>query len=137
MPTLAPAHPSAKSASSAVSSPAAAAAKPAMPLRININGKFYDKPDAKVSVYDHGLLYGDGVFEGIRVYAGKVFRLHEHVERLYESAKHILLEIPWTPQKMIEETLRTVEANKKQDGYIRTVVTRGVGSLGIDPNKCG
>lgn len=106
-----------------------------MPL-VNLNGKLVDKADARISVYDHGLLYGDGIFEGIRVYAGKVFRLHEHVERLYESARHILLEIPWTPQKMIEETLRTVEANKKQDGYIRTVVTRGVGSLGIDPNKC-
>ena len=103
---------------------------------VNLNGKLVDRADAKISVYDHGLLYGDGVFEGTRVYAGKVFRLHEHVERLYESARHVLLEIPWAPQKMIEETLRTVEANKKQDGYIRTVVTRGVGSLGIDPNKC-
>src|SRR3954468_2502815 len=101
-----------------------------------LDGKWYDRETATVSVYDHGLLYGDGVFEGIRIYGGKVFRLHEHVERLYESAKHVLLEIPWAPQKMIEETLRTVEANKKQDGYIRTVVTRGVGSLGIDPNRC-
>src|SRR5262249_5468894 len=108
---------------------------PRMPL-VNLNGKLVDKADARISVYDHGLLYGDGVFEGIRIYAGKVFRLHEHVARLYESARHVLLEIPWAPQKMIEETLRTVEANKKQDGYIRTVVTRGVGSLGIDPNKC-
>jgi branched-chain amino acid aminotransferase len=106
-----------------------------MPL-VNLNGKLVDKADAKISVYDHGLLYGDGVFEGIRIYAGKVFRLHEHVERLYESARHILLEIPWGAQKMIEEVLRTVEANKKQDGYVRLVVTRGVGSLGIDPNKC-
>jgi branched-chain amino acid aminotransferase len=106
-----------------------------MPL-VNLNGKLVDRADAKISVYDHGLLYGDGIFEGIRVYAGKVFRLHEHVERLYESARHILLEIPWTPQKLIEETLRTVEANKKQEGYVRTVVTRGVGSLGIDPNRC-
>jgi branched-chain amino acid aminotransferase len=106
-----------------------------MPL-VNLNGKLVDKADARISVYDHGLLYGDGVFEGIRIYAGKVFRLHEHVERLYESAKHVLLEIPWGPQKMIEEVLRTVEANKKQDGYVRLVVTRGVGSLGIDPNKC-
>src|SRR5262249_45558113 len=104
--------------------------------KVYINGKLYDKGDAKISVYDHGLLYGDGIFEGIRIYAGKVFRLHEHVERLYESAKHVLLEIPWGPQKMIEEVLRTVEANKKQEGYIRLVVTRGVGSLGIDPNKC-
>jgi branched-chain amino acid aminotransferase len=106
-----------------------------MPL-VNLNGKLVDKADAKVSVYDHGLLYGDGIFEGIRVYAGKVFRLHEHVERLYESAKHVLLEIPWTAQKMAEEVLRTVEANKKQEGYVRLVVTRGAGSLGIDPNKC-
>ena len=103
--------------------------------KVYINGKLYDKADAKVSVYDHGLLYGDGVFEGIRIYAGKVFRLHEHVERLYESAKHIYLEIPWSRERMIEEVRRTVEANKKVDGYIRTVVTRGVGSLGIDPNK--
>jgi len=104
--------------------------------KVSINGKLFDRADARISVYDHGLLYGDGVFEGTRVYAGKVFRLHEHVERLYESARHVLLEIPWAPQKMIEETLRTVEANKKHDGYVRTVVTRGVGGLGIDPNKC-
>ena len=77
-----------------------------MAPKIYINGKLYDKADAKISVYDHGLLYGDGVFEGIRVYAGKVFRLDEHVSRLYESAKHILLEIPWTPQKMIEDFAR-------------------------------
>jgi branched-chain amino acid aminotransferase len=106
-----------------------------MPL-VNLNGKLVDKADARVSVYDHGLLYGDGVFEGIRVYAGKVFRLHEHIERLYESARHILLEIPWSPQKMSEEVQRTVEANKKHEGYIRLVVTRGAGTLGIDPNKC-
>jgi branched-chain amino acid aminotransferase len=103
---------------------------------VNINGQIFDKADARVSVYDHGLLYGDGVFEGIRIYAGKVFRLHEHIERLYESARHILLEIPWPAQKMIEEVQRTVEATQKREGYIRLVITRGVGSLGIDPNRC-
>src|SRR5947209_5202393 len=103
--------------------------------QVSINGKLVDKADAKVSVYDHGLLYGDGVFEGIRVYAGKVFRLHEHVERLYESARHIFLEIPWSREKMIEEVRRTAEASKKQEGYIRLVVTRGVGTLGLDPAK--
>jgi branched-chain amino acid aminotransferase len=104
--------------------------------QVNMNGKLVDKNDAKVSVYDHGLLYGDGVFEGIRVYSGKVFRLHEHVERLYESARHIYLEIPWSRERMIEEVQRTVAANRKVDGYIRLVVTRGAGTLGLDPNKC-
>jgi branched-chain amino acid aminotransferase len=103
---------------------------------INLNGDLVARTEAKVSVYDHGLLYGDGIFEGIRIYSGKVFRLHEHIERLYESAKHLLLEIPWPAQQMTEEVLRTVAANKKHDGYIRLVVTRGVGSLGIDPNRC-
>src|ERR1700748_1511467 len=103
-----------------------------MSLKIWLDGKLVDKENAKVSVYDHGLLYGDGVFEGIRIYAGKVFRLAEHVERLYESAKHIFLEIPWTPAKMSEEVNRTVRANKLTEGYIRLVVTRGAGSLGLD-----
>jgi branched-chain amino acid aminotransferase len=103
--------------------------------RISINGKLFDRADAKVSVYDHGLLYGDGVFEGIRIYAGKVFRLHEHVDRLYESARHIYLEIPWARERMIEEVLRTVRASDKQEGYIRLVVTRGAGGLGLDPGK--
>jgi branched-chain amino acid aminotransferase len=104
--------------------------------RVNVNGKLVDRSQATVSVYDHGLLYGDGVFEGIRVYSGKVFRLREHVDRLYESARHIYLEIPWPREKMAEEVLRTVQANDKRDGYIRLVVTRGCGSLGLDPNKC-
>src|SRR5262245_51548837 len=104
--------------------------------QVNMNGKLVDKVDARVSVYDHGLLYGDGVFEGLRIYSGKVFRLHEHVERLYESAKHIHLEVPWPRDRMIEEVLRTVQANRKQDGYIRLVITRGAGRLGLDPNKC-
>ena len=105
--------------------------------QVNINGDLVDKSAAKISVYDHGLLYGDGVFEGIRVYSGKVFRLHEHVERLYESALHLLLDIPWPRDRVIAEVLRTVEANKKIDGYIRLVITRGEGTLGLDPEKCG
>jgi branched-chain amino acid aminotransferase len=104
--------------------------------RVSINGKLFDKADARVSVYDHGLLYGDGVFEGIRIYNGKVFRLREHVDRLYESAKHIFLEIPWSRERMAEEVVKTVQANEKKEGYIRLVVTRGAGSLGLDPNKC-
>jgi branched-chain amino acid aminotransferase len=103
--------------------------------KVYVNGKLYDKNEAKISVYDHGLLYGDGVFEGIRVYNGKVFRLREHVERLYESAKHIYLEIPLTREQMAEAVVNTVRVNDKRDGYIRLVVTRGGGSLGLDPRK--
>ena len=103
--------------------------------KIYINGKFYDKADAKVSVYDHGLLYGDGVFEGIRVYDGKVFRLREHIDRLYESARHIHLEIPLAREKMCDAVNSTVKANNRKDGYIRLIVTRGAGSLGLDPRK--
>jgi branched-chain amino acid aminotransferase len=100
-----------------------------------INGKLYDKNDAKISVYDHGLLYGDGVFEGIRVYRGRVFRLSQHITRLYESARHLALEIPLTREQMAEAVNSTVRANNKQDGYIRLVVTRGAGTLGLDPRK--
>src|SRR5437870_4980391 len=103
--------------------------------RVYINGKLYDKADAKISVYDHGLLYGDGVFEGIRVYDGKVFRLKEHVDRLFESAKHIKLEIPLTREQMIEAIQSTVAANNKKNGYIRPLVTRGAGYLGLDIRK--
>jgi branched-chain amino acid aminotransferase len=103
--------------------------------KVWINGKLFDKADAKVSVFDHGLLYGDGVFEGIRVYGGKVFRLREHIDRLYESARHIALEIPLGREPMTQAVLDTVKANAKQDGYIRLVVTRGAGSLGLDPAK--
>ena len=106
-----------------------------MAPKVYINGKLYDKADAKISVYDHGLLYGDGVFEGIRVYAGKVFRLKEHIERLYDSARAIYLEIPLGPEQMAEAVEATVRANAKQEGYIRLVVTRGAGSLGLDPRK--
>src|SRR5579863_8419900 len=104
--------------------------------QIYINGKLYDKNDAKISVYDHGLLYGDGVFEGIRVYDGKVFRLREHVDRLYESARAIKLEIPLNPEQMAVAVQDTVKANLAlAPGYIRLVVTRGAGYLGLDPRK--
>src|SRR5947209_14867648 len=106
-----------------------------MSPRIYINGKLYDKADAKISVYDHGLLYGDGVFEGIRIYNGKVFRLREHLDRLYDGARAIRLEIPISREAMAEAVTRTVQANDRRDGYIRLLVTRGAGSLGLDPRK--
>lgn len=108
-----------------------------MALKIHINGELFDKEDAKISVYDHGLLYGDGVFEGMRSYRGKVFRLAEHLERLWNSAKAILLEIPISRPEMERAVNDTLRVNGIQDGYIRLVVTRGIGSLGLDPNKCG
>jgi len=101
-----------------------------------INGEYHDKLDAKISVYDHGLLYGDGVFEGLRVYSGKVFKHREHIERLYDSAKAIALKIPIPPAEMLEAVEDAVAHNKKHDGYIRLIVTRGAGSLGLDPRKC-
>jgi branched-chain amino acid aminotransferase len=107
-----------------------------MSLKIYIDGKLYDKEDAKISVYDHGLLYGDGVFEGIRSYAGKVFRMAEHLERLWNSAKVIWLEIPLSRQEMARAIEDTLAVNGIQDGYIRVLVTRGVGTLGLDPNRC-
>jgi branched-chain amino acid aminotransferase len=103
--------------------------------KVYINGKLYEKADAKVSVYDHGLLYGDGVFEGIRIYDGKVFRLREHVDRLYDSARHIYLDIPLSREQMTEAITSTVQANAKRNGYIRAIVTRGAGSLGLDVRK--
>jgi branched-chain amino acid aminotransferase len=106
-----------------------------MSLQVYINGKFYSKEDAKVSVYDHGLLYGDGVFEGIRCYSGNVFRLEQHLERLYESARAIMLQIPISPEKLAEDVYETLRRNQFTDAYIRLVVTRGAGSLGLDPNK--
>jgi len=107
-----------------------------MSLKVYISGKLYDKEDAKVSVYDHGLLYGDGVFEGIRSYAGKVFRLRQHLDRLWDSAKAIWLEIPMTKEEMDTAIYDTLRTNGVEDGYIRVVVTRGEGSLGLDPNHC-
>ena len=107
-----------------------------MPLKVWIDGKFLDKDDAKISVYDHGLLYGDGVFEGIRMYAGKIFRAEAHLNRLYDSAKAIRLQIPLSPKDFLAAIEQTVRANNFNDCYIRAVVTRGVGFLGIDPNRC-
>ena len=104
--------------------------------RVYINGKLFDKDDAKVSVYDHGLLYGDGVFEGIRVYNAKVFKHDEHLARLYESAKHIALEIPMAVGDLKKAVEDTVKANGLTEGYIRLIVTRGPGNLGLDPRSC-
>ncbi|GGE79147.1 branched-chain-amino-acid transaminase [Priestia taiwanensis] len=103
---------------------------------IFLNGEFVKKEDAKVSVYDHGFLYGDGVFEGIRVYSGNVFRLKEHLVRLYESAKAILLHIPYTLEEMTAIVVDTIRQNELLDGYIRLVVSRGPGNLGLDPASC-
>ena len=100
---------------------------------IYLDGKFVPEEEAKVSVFDHGLLYGDGVFEGIRAYNGRVFRLTEHLVRLYNSAKAILLEIPMSLEEMEEAVLETLRRNKLKDAYIRLVVTRGKGDLGLDP----
>jgi branched-chain amino acid aminotransferase len=107
-----------------------------MSLKIWISGQLYDKENAKISVYDHGLLYGDGVFEGMRSYSGKVFRQEQHLDRLWKSAKAIWLEIPMTQQALGKAVNETLAANGIKDGYIRLVVTRGSGALGLDPNKC-
>ena len=105
-------------------------------MKIYIDGKFYDKDKAKVSVFDHGLLYGDGVFEGIRSYNCRVFKLYEHIDRLFESAQSIMLKIPLTKERLITAVLSTLKANKLDNAYIRLIVTRGVGDLGLDPRKC-
>jgi branched-chain amino acid aminotransferase len=102
---------------------------------VYIGGKLYDKEDAKISVYDHGFLYGDGVFEGIRSYGGKVFKLREHLDRLYEGARHIKLEIPLSKEAFAKAIQDTLQVNGIKDGYIRAVVTRGAGYLGLDPRK--
>jgi len=104
-------------------------------LKVYISGKLYDKADAKVSVFDHGLLYGDGVFEGIRAYSGRVFRLTQHVDRLYESAQAIHLQVPGTREETARAIEDTLKVNGLTDAYIRVVVTRGAGSLGLDPRK--
>ncbi len=106
-----------------------------MSLQIFINGQFFPKEEAKISVYDHGLLYGDGVFEGLRSYSGKVFRLKEHLIRLYESARAIMLTIPMTMDEMADAVNLTLKKNNFSDAYIRLVVTRGAGALGLDPNR--
>ena len=101
-----------------------------------IDGQWYDRDSAKVSVFDHGLLYGDGVFEGMRVYGGKVFRLEEHVDRLYDSAHAIWLTVPIAKEEMIRVTEEGVRRGRLAEGYLRHIVTRGVGDLGLDPRKC-
>jgi len=106
-----------------------------MSLQIYINGTYYDKENAKISVYDHGLLYGDGVFEGMRAYSGKVFKLREHMDRLYESARAICLQIPISKSQLENDVNATLQKNALTDAYIRLVVTRGAGSLGLDPNR--
>ncbi|MBI3837857.1 MAG: branched-chain-amino-acid transaminase [Planctomycetia bacterium] len=106
-----------------------------MAFKVWINGRLFDKDDAKISVYDHGLLYGDGVFEGLRSYGGKVFRLEAHLNRLWNSAKAILLEIPMSRAEMARAVNETLEINGLEDSYIRLIVTRGAGSLGLDPNR--
>jgi len=105
-------------------------------MKVYLNGKLVDKKDAKVSVFDHGFLYGDGVFEGIRAYNCLVFKLKEHIDRLYESAHTIMLDIPLTKKEMINAVIKTLKANKLKDAYIRIVVSRGEGDLGLDPRKC-
>lgn len=107
-----------------------------MGLKIYIDGKLVEKEEAKISVLDHGLLYGDGVFEGIRSYNRLVFKLKEHIDRLYESAHTIMLKIPLSKQELTQAVIKTLRANKLKDAYIRLVVTRGVGDLGLDPRKC-
>jgi len=107
-----------------------------MEPEVYIDGCLYPKSKAKISVYDHGLLYGDGIFEGIRVYSGRIFRFKEHIDRLYESAKAIRLRIPLSREELEQAVVDTVKANGMKDAYIRLVVTRGAGDLGIDPKKC-
>jgi branched-chain amino acid aminotransferase len=107
-----------------------------MSLKVWLDGKLHDKEDAKISVYDHGLLYGDGVFEGIRVYSGRIFKCDAHLGRLWDSAKAIRLDIPYTREQIRAAMTETVKANNFTDCYIRLVVTRGVGYLGLNPNKC-
>lgn len=105
-------------------------------MKIYIDGEFYDKENAKISVFDHGLLYGDGVFEGIRFYNGRVFRLEEHIDRLYDSARAICLKVPLDKADMTEALLETIRQNDLKDGYVRLVVTRGSGDLGLNPSLC-
>jgi branched-chain amino acid aminotransferase len=105
-------------------------------MKIFIDGKYYSEANAKISVFDHGLLYGDGIFEGIRAYHGRVFRLREHIDRLFCSAKAIMLEMPMRHEAVMKAVVQTCRQNKLRDGYIRLVVTRGPGTLGLNPNRC-
>jgi len=105
-------------------------------MKIYLNGKFVNRKEAVVSVFDHGLLYGDGAFEGIRSYKGLVFKLKEHIDRLFETTHTLLIKIPLTKKQMIKAVTDTLKANKLKDAYIRVIVTRGEGDLGLDPRKC-
>ena len=105
-------------------------------MKIYIDGKYYSQENAKISVFDHGLLYGDGIFEGIRAYNGRVFKLNEHIDRLFYSAKSILLEVPLSRAEITKAVVETCRRNKLREGYIRLVVTRGPGTLGLNPNRC-
>lgn len=105
-------------------------------MKVFIDGQFYAESDAKISVFDHGLLYGDGVFEGIRAYHGRVFKLKEHLDRLFCSAKALLLEIPMTHAELTRAVVATCRENSVRDGYVRLLVTRGVGTLGLNPKRC-
>jgi branched-chain amino acid aminotransferase len=105
-------------------------------MKVYINGEFYDEENAKVSVFDHGLLYGDGIFEGIRAYNNRVFRMEEHIDRLYDSAKAIMLTIPMSKDEITAAVLETLRQNDMSEGYIRLVVTRGKGYLGLSPDRC-
>lgn len=105
-------------------------------MKIYINGKFFEKQEARISVFDHGFLYGDGAFEGIRSYNGLVFKLNEHINRLYETAHTLMIEISLTKQQMVKAIIDTLKANNLKDAYIRVIVTRGEGDLGLDPRKC-
>ena len=107
-----------------------------MSLKIYIDGQLVDKEKAKISVFDHGLLYGDGVFEGIRSYNGLIFKLNEHVDRLFKSAHSIMLKVPLSKNEIKEAIIKTLNANALKNAYIRLIVTRGVGDLGLDPRKC-
>ncbi|MEO7165659.1 MAG: branched-chain-amino-acid transaminase [Spartobacteria bacterium] len=120
----------------AASKTAATATSAAKSLQIYIDGEYFDQADAKVSVFDHGLLYGDGIFEGIRFYNGRVFRMEEHMERLWESARSICLDVPISRAEMDEALLETIRQNDLRDGYVRLIVTRGVGNLGLNPVQC-
>src|SRR6266481_2366976 len=105
-------------------------------MKVYIDGKYYDERNARISVFDHGLLYGDGIFEGIRAYNGRVFKLKEHIDRLFCSAKAILLNLPMSHEDIMAAVVETCRRNKIRDGYIRLVVTRGIGTLGLNPNRC-
>lgn len=105
-------------------------------MKVYINGKYYEKDDAKVSVFDHGFLYGDGIFEGIRLYKGNVFKLPKHIDRLFRSARAIALDLPWSKQEIIDAVCESCRTNGLTDGYIRLVISRGKGALGLSPRSC-